>query len=97
MLSVVRCTVGGEKGAPCERPCLRPAGLIDAASAPPNGPRPDWVLFTPEGTMDNHSVNGTAKGTGVFSPLEDIWLPDPNVAGLRVNAEDLLDAGLALC
>jgi len=54
------------------------------------------MIFTPDGTNTNYAANGLAKGAG-FADLDPIWVADPHVNGLKVSAEDLTDAGLALC
>jgi hypothetical protein len=48
-----------------------------------------------------YAVNGTAKGAiesgAPYQPIDTIWRDDPNVAGLKVSLQPLLDIGLSLC
>jgi hypothetical protein len=48
-----------------------------------------------------YAVNGTAKGAiangAPYQPIDTIWLDDPNVAGLKLSLQPLLDIGLSLC
>lgn len=44
-----------------------------------------------------YAVNGIAKGTGQYLPLEEIWADDPSIPGTKVNIGPIIDHGLALC
>lgn len=59
--------------------------------------RGNMVTFRPEGSEVRYALNGLAKATPFFSDLDAIWAPDPNVKGLKISAEDLTGAALALC
>lgn len=60
-------------------------------------PGSGWVVFRPQGQGAEYAVNGLAKGSGRYYELDSIWTDDPTVAGLKVDASDLTDAGLNLC
>ena len=44
-----------------------------------------------------YSLNGTAKGSGKFLPIEEIWKPDPTNPPAKKNIGVLIDEGLKLC
>lgn len=56
------------------------------------------LLRAPDGHL--YAVNGIARAqVGHFGWLDirDITLPDPNIAGLIMNVQPLVDVGLTLC
>lgn len=53
------------------------------------------VVFETNGRR--YAVNGTAASRPGVRPLEEIWAPDPSIAGLRKNISPLLERGLSLC
>lgn len=60
----------------------------------------DRVLQAATFTTDNgavYALNGTAKSHVDAQDLEMIWSDDPDVDGLKVSVEDLLDRTLELC
>ncbi|MGV0748262.1 DUF2511 domain-containing protein [Mycolicibacter minnesotensis] len=44
-----------------------------------------------------YAVNGTAKSTGQFEDIDEIWANDVAYPGLKVNIGPLLTKGLSLC
>ncbi|MEG4009894.1 DUF2511 domain-containing protein [Microcoleus sp. Pol11C1] len=44
-----------------------------------------------------YSLNGTAKGSGNFLPIEGLWKPDPTNPPAKKNIGVLIDEGLKLC
>ncbi|WP_375181257.1 DUF2511 domain-containing protein [Chryseobacterium sp.] len=48
-----------------------------------------------------YALNGSAKGAShdnkSISKVEEIWLDDPNWAGLKISYGDFITQGLALC
>ncbi|BBY35447.1 hypothetical protein BST33_03600 [Mycolicibacter minnesotensis] len=44
-----------------------------------------------------YAVNGTAKSTGQFEDIDEIWAEDASYPGLKVNIGPLLAKGLSLC
>jgi Protein of unknown function (DUF2511) len=59
------------------------------------GGRSQSVTFIANGVV--YAINGTAKGTHQFAPLEQIWKDNPQMAGTKVNIGPMLDRGLSLC
>ena len=54
------------------------------------------ALFTaPDGTV--YALNGTAKSHTTAADIEPIWLPNPEVSGLKIDIGPLIDRALALC
>ncbi len=53
------------------------------------------VLFTANGKT--YAVNGTAKGTKKYLPIDDIWAADPSIAGAKKNISAFIEKGLKLC
>lgn len=53
------------------------------------------VVLTADGV--SYAVNGTAKGTKKYQPLEKIWADNPAIPGAKKNLVDIIDKGLALC
>ncbi len=70
----------------------------------------DWPLIVEDGTIicsgasillrTNHglfAVNGTARGQHKWKDIRDITKPDPNIAGLLMNVQPIIDRGLLVC
>jgi len=53
------------------------------------------VIFTVDGVT--YAVNGTARGTGKYTEIDEIWADDPELAGLKKNIGPIIDRGLELC
>lgn len=53
------------------------------------------VLFTANGKT--YAVNGTAKGTKKYPPIDEIWSADPKIAGAKKNIGTFIEKGLKLC
>ena len=55
------------------------------------------VLFTTGGVT--YAVNGTAKATGQYADINEIWADDPSTPGLslKVSMGPVIDRGLELC
>ena len=53
------------------------------------------VLFMANGKI--YAVNGTAKGTKKYLPIDDIWAADPKIAGAKKNIGAFIEKGLKLC
>ncbi|MFL0179204.1 DUF2511 domain-containing protein [Mycobacterium sp. SMC-15] len=44
-----------------------------------------------------YAVNGTAKSTGQFEDIDEIWADDATYPGLKVDIGPLITKGLSLC
>lgn len=53
------------------------------------------VLFTANGK--SYAVNGTAKGTKKYLPIDGIWAEDPEISGAKKNIDIFIEKGLKLC
>ncbi|MDQ3373192.1 MAG: YebY family protein [Acidobacteriota bacterium] len=53
------------------------------------------VLFMANGKT--YAVNGTAKGTKKYLPIDDIWAADPSITGAKKNISPFIERGLKLC
>ncbi len=53
------------------------------------------VFFTVSGKT--YAVNGTAKGTKKYLPIDDIWAADPKIAGAKKDIGAFIEKGLKLC
>lgn len=53
------------------------------------------ATITVNGTT--YYVNGLAKQTNKYRPLEEIWAPNPSIPGARMDAGKLTELALALC
>lgn len=56
------------------------------------------LLRAPDGRL--YAVNGTARGQIPklgWIDVREITLPDPNIAGLIMNVQPIIDQGLGLC
>lgn len=56
------------------------------------------LLRAPDGRL--YAVNGTARGQVPklgWIDVREITLPDPNIAGLIMNVQPIIDQGLSLC
>lgn len=43
------------------------------------------------------AVNGTARGQHKWKDIRDITKPDPNIAGLLMDVQPIIDRGLLVC
>lgn len=50
-------------------------------------------------TLDGKTwaLNGSARGSGDFLPLEDIWRDNPEIEGAKMSVGDIIGRGLRLC
>lgn len=53
------------------------------------------VILTVDGVP--YAVNGIAKGTKKYQPLEKIWADNAAIPGAKKNLGDIIEKGLALC
>ncbi len=53
------------------------------------------VTVVADGEM--YALNGTAKSAKLWPPFDAIWLDNPNIPGLKVNIDPMINCGLALC
>ena len=84
----------------------RPAGYV-SESTWSDGP---WPFTVPDGTLmctsqrvtftanrTMYALNGAAKSTGQFAPIDAIWKDDPSHPGLKINLGPMIQKGLSLC
>jgi hypothetical protein len=53
------------------------------------------VVFTTNGKT--YAVNGIAKGTKKYIPIDEIWANNPSVSGLKKDIGPIIERGLKLC
>jgi len=53
------------------------------------------VVFIADGKT--YAVNGTAKQSKRYIPIEEIWADDPNIKGIKKNIGFTIEKGLELC
>lgn len=53
------------------------------------------VILTAEGV--SYAVNGIAKGTKKYQPLDKIWADNAAIPGTKKNLGDIIEKGLTLC
>ena len=53
------------------------------------------VVFTAKGA--SYAVNGVAKGTKRYRPIEDVWAENPSLPGTKKNIGPIIERGLRLC
>ena len=53
------------------------------------------VVFTANGA--SYAVNGVAKGTKKYRPIEEVWAENPTVPGTKKNIGPIIERGLKLC
>jgi hypothetical protein len=44
-----------------------------------------------------YAINGSARGSGLYAPLEDIWRDNPESPGSKIPEPGLIAKGLSLC
>jgi hypothetical protein len=44
-----------------------------------------------------YAINGSARSSGKYRPLEEIWRDDPRFAGSKIPDPGIIQKGLALC
>lgn len=54
----------------------------------------DLILFRVNGK--NYAVNGIAKSKGRYTPVDEIWAPDPRIKGAKKSMRPIIQRGLAL-
>jgi hypothetical protein len=53
------------------------------------------VVLTANGTT--YALNGVAKGTKKYRPIDDIWAENPSLAGTKKDIGPIIERGLKLC
>lgn len=53
------------------------------------------VTFTSGGKT--YAVNGAAKQTKKYEPIDSIWADDPSIKGAKKNIGSIIERGLKLC
>lgn len=53
------------------------------------------VVLTVDGV--SFAINGTAKSTKKYQPVEKIWADNPAIPGTKKSVGDIIKSGLALC
>lgn len=98
LLVVAGC--GGEKGSPVSQeqfgeqwPLTVPSGRLSCIFF--KGRRQIVTFIAPDGT--EYALNGHAKGSGYFSPIDPIHKPDPINPPAKKSIGVLIDEGLKLC
>jgi hypothetical protein len=57
--------------------------------------RNSLVLFTADG--QTYAVNGTARTSKRFKPIDEIWAEDPTIKGAKIDTGKVIEIGLELC
>jgi hypothetical protein len=70
----------------------------------------DWPFTFSSGYLDcerqaavvnsdgkTYGLNGVAKASGRYLPLEDVWRNNPNIPGLKVNIGPMIQRALTQC
>ena len=53
------------------------------------------VVFTANGA--SYAVNGVAKGTKKYRPIEEVWADNSSLPGTKKNIGSIIERGLKLC
>jgi hypothetical protein len=53
------------------------------------------VTFT--ANSKTYAVNGSAKQTNKYEPIDSIWAEDPSIKGVKKNIGTIIQRGLKLC
>lgn len=71
-------------------------GVVACQSKTAGGQSLKIATFTgPDSTV--YALNGTAKSHTDAAPIDPIWAPNPDVAGLKIGIAPLIDRALTLC
>ena len=52
-------------------------------------------MFTTKGS--SYAVNGVAKATNKYRPIEEVWAENPSLPGTKKNIGPIINRGLKLC
>ena len=53
------------------------------------------VLRASDGQL--YAINGLARSSGQYQDINDFWKDDPTQPGLKINVDQVISRGLALC
>jgi hypothetical protein len=76
-------------------PYTIPGGVLACTTRFAGGYEKKDVTITHAGRT--YAVNGTARGSSMFRPLDEIWRDNPNLPGTKIPDPGLIAKGLSLC